>query len=143
MSQEDEDKLREKLEHHMTEKGIQHSKIPNLVCYDLKDKATGHRPRTLKGLSEGDPHRIFEYISENQLKTIIDFIKDEIESEELLADARKIIRLENQASKQYQAMEKEAQRLVREVQNGTPLKGHCNICPKITIQKNQNGLKTL
>ena len=67
-------------------------------------------------------------------EVLTNFIKEEEASIANRKVCRKIVNIENQHYELSQMFEKEIETLITLVENGTPLKGKCDYCPKVKIK---------
>jgi len=110
--------------------------VADNILRDVKEVLRGHDPSFLLNLRvEGDevrsnPH----FLGRKELaEPLRRFISEEEQSTVNRESCGKIVDLENEYYVLMRRLEKEAAALVRQVINGTPLKGSCPMCPKARI----------
>ncbi|MCJ7609144.1 hypothetical protein MUP00_05685 [Candidatus Bathyarchaeota archaeon] len=110
--------------------------VADNILRDVKEALRGHDPSFLLNLRvEGDevrsnPH----FLGRKELaEPLRRFISEEEQSTVNRESCGKIVALENEYYVLMRRLEKDAATLLKQVENGTPLKGSCPMCPKARI----------
>ena len=112
-------------------------RIPQIILADIKSVLRGGGPLYLDGLSvDGEEVRSLEYTlaGKDDFESLKKFVAGEEGLEENVGAGRRIVELENSYYKFAGDFEREAGLLIVQVENGTPLKGHCPVCPRVRVQ---------
>ena len=117
--------------------------VTEIVLEDIKESLRGHAPYFLPKLRvEGEELRSGAYIlakleSEEAKKETLTILRKFVTKEEKLKENRekcgKIVELESKYYTLNRSVEIDLESLIMQVENGTSLKGSCEMCPKIKI----------
>lgn len=110
--------------------------LGRVIIEDIKAKLTGRTPLYLEGLMiDGDVVRSTGYTlaKKDAFEKVKEFMIKHEDDEENRKNCGDIISLGARYYKLRQSLENEIGVLIRKVENGTPLEGKCQICPKIKI----------
>jgi DNA-binding transcriptional ArsR family regulator len=106
------------------------------VCEDIKMALRGHEPGFLTNLRVDAGHVTsggYTFAGEDVAGQVRDLIQKEEASEENRQTGKKIVEIENRYYTLQQGLQKEIEALIMQVENGTPLQGSCQMCPKVKI----------
>jgi predicted transcriptional regulator len=110
------------------------------ICEDIKESLRGRKPRNLESLRI-EEDLVYSGLYKLSGKEEFDSIKRLTEAEEAskkhVEDCRRIVELENEYYIQMKHFEKSVKTLIMKVLNGTPLKGKCDLCPKLETYSTQ------
>jgi predicted GIY-YIG superfamily endonuclease len=104
------------------------------VCEDVKRILKDHKPDFLVNLKveygkvKSGAYTLAE---EDQFEPLRRFIMSEEKSEDIMGACGRIVNLSEKHSATWQRFNELAEHLIDQVLNGTPMKGKCNLCPKV------------
>ncbi|MCK4952886.1 hypothetical protein KAS14_03805 [Candidatus Bathyarchaeota archaeon] len=111
--------------------------IAERVSHDIKDTLRGRKPQFQKKLEvhEDDTMKIGAYTldSKNEFEPIRQFVLQEEKAKGNTDVCKKIVEFENEYYNLRKIFEDTALSLIRQVQNGTPMRGKCGLCPKVKV----------
>lgn len=111
--------------------------VAKIVLNDIKDSLRGRKPFFLTNLRvEGEKVTSGVYtfsVEVEMFEPLKRFIINEESSKENRESCGRIVDLENKYYTLTQKFKKEIEFLIMQVENGIPLKGSCQVCPRIKI----------
>lgn len=113
--------------------------VAKIVHNDIKEVLRGRKPYFLTNLHvEGEKvcSGAYTFLAESEMfEQLKHLIMKEEASKENKEICRRIVELENKYYNLRQIFEREIESLIMQVENGTPLKGSCQLCPRVKIIK--------
>jgi len=111
--------------------------VVTIILRDIKDVLRGRKPYFLNNLRiESEKVKSGAYTSLVKIEMferLKHFITEEESSKENMESCGRIIELENKIFTLRQKFESKIESLVMQVENGRPLGGHCQMCPRVKI----------
>jgi len=115
--------------------------MAKIILDDIKEVLRGRKPSFLNDLQIKDgtvkSGGYTSLTAVGMFESLKHFMTEEEASKENRENCARIVERENRYYKLNQKFERETRGLVMQVENGTPLKGSCQMCPKVKIIKYQ------
>ena len=117
---------------------VQHPEhVAEIVLHDIKEVLRGRKPYFLTNLHvEGEKVEsgAYAFLAKREMfEPLKHFIMEEESSKENRESCKRIVELENICYTLRQKFEREIESLIMQVENGRPLKGSCQVCPRVKI----------
>jgi len=110
--------------------------VVKIILDDIKEVLRGRKPRFLADLHVEDENvRSCGYTlaKREMFESLKHFIMEEEASKENRESCSRIVELENKYYTLRQKFSRKIENLIMQVENGRPLKGNCQFCPKVKI----------